>query len=151
MLFASGRLSVSDSSYFDEDFVEVDVAPEEAHDVFVRLSGAKADPAVGSIELRLRAGAVAEEIGRFVVDFGEVALVDRRAAEEVFLQLGDEHRSEYDDALGAEHAVQPIEVRGCTFLLLRPRGGDGVYAVHRLRDASAVPCGLAILLEAPLE
>lgn len=146
---ASGRLSISDSSYFYDaplvvDFpmgpAEVSVVTAMREDsrpvVGVRLVAASPRPAA-----TMRGGL----LGKVLVDFAQIGVGDRVAVESAFDALGDAGMSRYFDQLQTEADVFWIELpSGVSLFAFRSGFGDGLYPVFELVDASGQRVGVEI-------
>jgi hypothetical protein len=129
-----GKVSISDSSYFFDSAVIVDV---EAGNYLVELlfsAPGAAQEAVrvrpASPEITLRANGY---LGEVLVDFGQIGICDREHAVKAFEQLGDDGMSRYYDQLSTDELVREIKICGeAKMLLIRPPSGDGSYPVYRL-------------------
>lgn len=146
---ASGRLSVSDSSYFYDAPVVVDfpVGPAEVsiaaevhgghrHVLRVLLTTRSLQPGPTT------RGAV---LGKVVVDFAQICVGDRVAACAAFDALGDAGMSRYFDQLQTEEGVFWIELPSNVALLAFRSGfGDGLYPVIEVVDPTEARVGVEI-------
>ena len=146
---ASGRLSISDASYFYDapvilDFprgtadivVTAEVHAGHRHVVRVVLLASSPHPR------RWTRGAL---LGKVLVDFAQIGVGDRVAVASAFDALGDAGMSLYFEKLQTEDDVFWIELpSGVSMLAFRSGFGDGLYPVFDLVDDAGDRVGVEI-------
>lgn len=131
----SSQLSVSDTSYFYDDPVLVNL-PSGDYEVLVFCDEEDGKPYVQALKVVLgEAEAIMSEvIGHLNIDFGQVGICDRIAVEKAFDRLGDAGMQNYYDQLEGEDLFHEIRLPEHVKMISVQSGfGDGRYAVCALR------------------
>lgn len=143
-LSIAGNLSVSDSSYFHDQFLTVDLEGM----CNIELKYMYREPPLHIAAVRVLRGADASRgglIGHVTVDFGQIAICDRVQANTALQQLGTENMNVYfsqlDTAETFSWAVLPGEAR---IALVRPGFGDGSYPAYPLLAEDGAIAGVEV-------
>jgi len=140
-----GRLSLSDTSYFYDDPVILDVDPGvyRINAVFGDFQGFRHLMAIRVINAEdVLLGGVVGNIG---VDFGQIGICDRSAVEAAFDVLGDAGMGEYFDQLNTTELIGIVGLPlGVAMYIFRPGFGDGDYPVIELFDLNGKRSGVQI-------
>jgi hypothetical protein len=140
------RLSISDSSYFYDDPLIIDMEAgnylasvryvlPEGHKHIAGVRVAALGPALSR----------ARWVGNVLVDFGQIGICDRDAVEASFNLLGDDGMSQYYNQLNTIALVDWVQLPGSTkMLILRPGFGDGSYPVYELLRPDGTRGGIEI-------
>lgn len=141
----SGRLSLTDTAYYFEDPLVVDVMPDE-YEVAVRTGRDRGHAFVAGIRvLRGEAADRGGKIGSVEVEFGQIGICDRRAMDDVFDALGLDRVDEYNKLLDTLELATEIRVPGdVPMVIVRPQSGGGDYVVRELLTAQGLRCGIEI-------
>ena len=133
----SGRLSISDSSFFHELALVADLEPG-TYDILGMRGGPGADAIIQRIRA-VRVGASGTRRGRLLghvdLQFSQLALADRVAAECAYQSLSDEECDEFAALFSMDGLSKLISFKdGTPMLLVKPGEGDLDPAVFELCD-----------------
>lgn len=148
------RISISDTSYFYDESL---IVPSDSGDYVISVQYAMEDGHKHVAGLRVQKASTAPIRGRLLgsvpIDFGQIGICDRDAAERAFDALGDERLPEYQDQLNTTDLVAWIVVHAeVRMLIARPGFGDGMYPVYELIALDGKSAGIEIdCLQATLQ
>ena len=141
------RLSISDTSYFYDEPLIVPVTPGN---YVVSAAYGETDGIrhvrcfrvmLCGVELRSRRPG----LGEVIVDFGQVGICDRDAAEAAFESLGEHGMDDYHRQLDYTDLSKWVHLPGPTLMWsARPAYGDGVYPAYDLRDQNSKRIGVEV-------
>ena len=142
----TGCLSLSDTSYFYDQPVIVDIDPGiySVAVSFVKIDGhlhiARAKVATSAVDSKL-----GREIGAIGVDFGQIGVCDRSFVEAAFDALGDDGMPEYFDQLGITELNGVVSLKNVrAMFIFKPGFGDGSYPVYELIGPNGVRRGVEV-------
>ena len=156
VLDISSKLSLSDTSYFHDNPLIVDV-PSGRYDVGVRVESETTAYGDNSFVTCIRVFASTQQVrrgkqlGYLSVDFAQIGVCDRTAIERELANLSDEQMHLYYDQLKTTDESETTRMTGVVTL---PGGGkmvwvlggigNGEYAVYEMRDATGVVAGVEV-------
>lgn len=141
------HISVSDTSYFYDEAIIVDVRPGQ-YQVDVAYSFPEGHQHVASVRVIRRECTEwhrGKKLGLLVVDFGQVGICDRDAVEKAFDGLGDTQMSRYYDQLNSTDLTLVVRLPGqIEMIVVRPGYGDGSYPIYGIVDGAGALVGVEI-------
>ncbi|HKQ39495.1 MAG TPA: hypothetical protein VJ063_15565 [Verrucomicrobiae bacterium] len=140
-----GRLSISDTSYFYDHPIIVEVIPEH-YSVRVRYVSSEGHNYIAGVRVAHHGSlARATWMGNVTVDFAQIGICDRDAAEFAFNLLGDGGMPYYYKQLDTVGSVEWVQLPGSVkMLVIRPGFGDGSYPVYQLLRSDGTKAGIEI-------
>lgn len=145
---SSGRLCVSDTSYFYDEPVILSVPPGE-YSVMVRYGMSDGARYVSSLRVARGNDLVrGSRLDDVLVDFGQIGVCDRNAVETAFDVLGDGGMHTYYDQLQTTDLIKTVTLPNkVEMFIARPAFGDGLYPVYMLGASDQMPAGIEIDFE----
>ena len=142
------RLSVSDTSYFYDEPILLSV-PAGQYSVMVRYGSNDGGRYVSALRVACGNDLVrGSRLDDVLIDFGQIGVCDRDAAEAAFDILGDVGMPTYYNQLQTTELAKTVTLpNNVEMFIVRSGFGAGLYPVYVLGASGQVPAGVEIDFE----